>query len=472
MRRLPLVLALLVLLASVLVPHPAAAGPAAQQVAQGGGFAYFPETGHNVGMQVKRFFDAHGGVATFGLPLTELVTGADGLAVQYFERARFEYRPAAPPEGRVTLSRAGAIVTAGRSDPAFQWLAASPDPARSFFPESGHTLGGAFGWFWQTRGGLAVFGYPISEELTERDPATGADRLVQYFERARFEYHPERAGQPDEVTLSPLGRQLLQQDAAALAATAPVRPIELLGQASTGFPASSRERVTNISRAAAMVDSYVVPAGAEFSFIAVGDFSEANGFVEGYGIVGGRLERVLGGGLCQVSTTLFRAVSNAGLSVTRRVGHSHIVNFYENILGFDATVFTPSVDFRWRNDTAGPIYIVGITDTATSRVTFQLYGLNDGRSVSYQGPFPKNWKQPGVAVWQLDRSLPAGTVKQMVHGRPGVEVTYNRVIRFADGSSRTDKYVTVYKPWEDFFAYGPGVTPPRGVTVLAPKATP
>jgi len=467
MRQISLAFVVILLLTAVALPT--AAAPAAPQAVQGGNFTFFPETGHNVGMQIKRFFDAHGGAETFGLPLTELVVGVDGLQVQYFERARFEYRPSAPPEGRVVLSRAGALVTAGRADAPFQWLAASPDPARTFFPESGHTIGGAFAWLWQSRGGLAVFGFPISEELREFDPAANTERLVQYFERARFEYHPERAGTPSEVVLSPLGRQLLAQDSVASAQMAPARPVELLGQASTGFNSSSFERVTNISRATAMVDSFVVPAGAEFSFIGVGDFSEANGFVEGYGIVGGRLERVLGGGLCQVSTTLFRAVSNAGLQITRRVGHSHVVNFYENILGFDATVFTPSVDFRWRNDTAAPVYVVGTTDVGAARVTFQIYGSNDGRKVSYQGPFPKNWQQPGVAVWQLDRRLPAGAVRQMVHGRAGVEVTYNRVITLANGATRTDRYYTRYTPWEDFFAYGPGVKPPAGVKVIAPK---
>jgi hypothetical protein len=465
MRRLPVIFALALLLSALPVARPVSAAPAANPA----GVVFFPETGHNVGMPLKRFFDTYGGVATFGPPLTELVVAADGAQVQYFERARFEYRPGAPAEARVSLSRLGAIVSAGRTDPAFQWLAASPDPARTFFPESGHTIGGAFGWFWQSRGGLPVFGFPISEELREADPATGQELLVQYFERARFEYHPDKAGTPDEVQLSPLGRQVLQQDPAALAATAPARPIELLGEASTGFPASSRERVTNISRATAMVDGFVVPAGAEFSFISVGDFSEANGFVEGYGIVGGRLERVLGGGLCQVSTTLFRAVSNAGLQVTRRVGHSHIVNFYENILGFDATVFTPSVDFRWRNDTAGPVYVVGTTDLASSRVSFQIFGFSDGRKVSYQGPFTKNWTQPGADVWQYDPTLPAGAVRQMVHGRPGVDVTYNRVITQADGRTRVDPYITRYTPWDDFFVYGPGVSPPKGARVIAPR---
>ncbi|NTU83828.1 MAG: VanW family protein [Chloroflexales bacterium] len=466
MRQTLVLLAVLIALATP--SFPVAAAPASQ-APQDGAFAFFPETGHNLGLQIKRFFDLNGGLATFGPPLTELIVSADGLQVQYFERARFEYNPAAALDQRLAVTRAGAILSAGRTEPAFQWLAASPDPARTFFPESGHTLGGAFQWFWQTRGGLPAFGYPVSEELKEWDPAAGTERLVQYFERARFEYHPESAGTPDEVALSPVGRWLLERDPVALAAVAPARPIELLGQATTGFPTSSTERVTNISRATAMVDGLVVPPGAEFSFNAVGDFSEANGFVEGYGIVGGRLEKVIGGGLCQVSTTLFRAVSNAGLQVTRRVAHSHIVYFYENILGFDATVYTPSVDFRWRNDTAGPVYIVGLTDVGSARVTFLLYGHSDGRSVRYQGPVEKNWKQPSMAIWQFDSSLPDGAVRQMVHGRPGVDVTYTRIITFVDGTSRVDPYVTRYTPWEDFFVYGPGVKPPAGVKVIAPK---
>lgn len=463
MRR-ALVSAVLALLAALIL---SAAAPTAR--AQTSAITFYPETGHNVGLQIKQFFDANGGIATFGFPLTELIIDSSGLQVQYFERARFEYQPVAPPESRVSLSRLGAIVSMGRTDPAFQWLVASPDPTRQFFPESGHTLGGAFAWFWQTRGGLPIFGYPISEELKEWDPAGGRELLVQYFERARFEYHPENAGTPYEVMLSTLGRQLLDQDPLAQTAAVPARPLELIGQATTGFPASSTERVQNIGRATAMVNGFVVPPGAEFSFNSVGDFSEANGFAEGYGIVGGQIEKVIGGGLCQVSTTLFRAVSNAGLEITRRVGHSHIVYFYENTLGFDATVFTPNVDFRWRNDSPGPVYILGISDPSSARVTFQLWGISDGRSVRYEGPVTRNWKQPGVAVWQLDKSLPNGSIRQLVHGRPGADVTYNRIISFADGRSRTDTYFTRYTPWEDFFAYGPGVTPPAGVKVIPPK---
>ncbi|MBX0326503.1 VanW family protein [Oscillochloris sp. ZM17-4] len=468
MHRLALLTVALILLVVTLASPaaPAVAAPAAQA---GGAFVFYPQTGHNVGMQVKQLFDANGGLDIFGLPLTDLYVNADGLQVQYFERARFELRPAAPVGSRLSLTRLGAVLTEGRGEPAFSWLSASPDPARTFFPQSGHSLGGAFGWFWQTRGGLGVFGYPISEEFEEWDEAAGQVFLVQYFERARFEYHPENAGTPYEVQLGSLGRQLLERDPNALAAAAPARPVELLGQASTGFSTSAVERVTNISRATEMIDGYLVPQGAEFSFASVGDFSEASGFVDGYAIVSGRLEKVIGGGLCQVSTTLFRAVSNAGLQITRRVGHSHVVYFYENILGFDATVFTPSVDFRWQNDSPGPAYIVGTVDRGSSRMTFQIWGSSDGRQVSYDGPYTKNWTQPGAPAWQYDRTLPKGAVRQLVHGRSGVDVNYYRTITFADGTTRRNTYFTRYTPWEDFYIYGPGVTPPDGAKIIPPR---
>ncbi|RRR68669.1 MAG: vanomycin resistance protein VanB [Candidatus Viridilinea halotolerans] len=468
MSRYCLLFTLLFAMLVVTSPSQVSAAPPAQAPTPQA-FVYFPETGHNVGFEVKVFFDAHGGVTTFGMPLTELLTAGDGLQAQYFEHARLEYDPAAPEGQRVAVTRAGALLAAGRTDAAFAWLAESPDPERVFFPESGHTLGGAFGWFWQSNGGLAAFGYPISEEFEEGDEASGTTRLVQYFERARLVYHPEYVGEPGEVTITPLGRQLLAADAVAARATAPVSAIALLGEATTGFPASSYERVTNISRATEMTHGSVVPAGAEFSFLAIGDFSEANGFVEGYGIVGGRLERVLGGGLCQVSTTLFRAVANAGMQITRRVGHSHVVNFYENILGFDATVFSPGVDFRWRNDTPGPVYVIGITDVARERLTFQIYGISDGRSVRYEGPTTRNWRQPGTPVWQLDRQLPEGAIRQMVHGRAGMDVTYTRIITRANGTNRVEPFFTRYLPWDDFYLYGPGVTPPSGVRVLPPR---
>lgn len=447
---------------------PAAAAVQAQETpsADPALFRYFPETGHNIGVAVKQFYDAHGGVDIFGMPLTEVITDSSGLQVQYFERARFELHPEQPPEQYVTLTRLGAHFAQGREGEwAFQWLAASPDPARDFFPESGHTLGGAFRYFWQSRGGLEVFGYPISEEFSEVSPLDGSQRLVQYFERARFEYHPEAAGTPYEVQLSQLGRDYLAQQNLDPALTAPAAPITLIGSATTGFATSIAEREHNIARAAEMFHGVVVPPGAEYSFLNSGDFTE-EGFVEGYAIVGGQLEKVVGGGLCQVSTTMFRAVSNAGMEITRRQGHSFVVYFYENILGFDATVYSPDLDFRWRNSTNYPVYFSTRTNVEAATVTFDVWGVSDGRVVTYDGPYTRNWRKPGTPIWEYDAKKPRGYISQLVHGRSGVDVTYHRLITWSDGTITRDTYYTSYQPWEDYYVFGPGVTPPAGVRVV------
>jgi hypothetical protein len=452
-----------VVLAALLWPtHNAVAAPATQvQPAPGDGFTFVAETGHNLGFAFKRFYDANGGLVTFGLPISEPFV-EDGLRVQYFERARFELHPG----GRVALSRVGSMLTEGRGEPAFQWIGTNPGGDRRYVAQSGHTLGGAFAAFWDTRGGVSLFGFPISEEFVETG-SDGAPRLVQYFERARFEL----AQAPDGsavVHLGLVGRELLDRRPAALAAQSRAQPLQLLGRATTSFRTSGADRRINVERAAAMFDGVVVEPGQEHSFLDGGDFSEAAGFVEGYGIVGGKLEKVIGGGLCQVSTTLFRAVSNAGLEVTRRVGHTYVVYFYENILGFDATVFDPGLDFRWRNDTGAPVTLAAITNLQNSTVTFEIWGVATGRTVAYQGPLTRNVVKPGQPIWQYDPTLPQGAKRQLVHGRPGMDVTLIRTVSGPDGAVlRTDRYVTRYRAWDDYYLYGPGVTPPAGVKIAA-----
>jgi hypothetical protein len=424
---------------------------------------FFAETGHNIGFKFRRYYERNGGLSVFGFPLTEVLSDG-GVQVQYFERARFELRPDLP-DG-VALSLLGSELTAGRSDAAFTWLTGDPGNGRRYFPEAGHSIGGAFREYWERSNGLVIFGYPISEELQEV-AADGVERTVQYFQRARFELYPEFSFTPNAIQLGHLGRQMLERRSDLAYATAPATPLALLGKATTGFRGSSYERRTNIQRAAALFDGQQVVPGEEHSFLGNHDFSEAAGFVEGYGIVGGKLDRVIGGGLCQVSTTLFRAAANAGMEITRRIGHTYMVYFYENVPGFDATVFSPSLDFRWRNDSPSPVTIISDVDLRTATVSFEIYGSSDGRVTSYEGPQISNKVEPGKATWQFDPKMAAGQKNQLVHGRPGMFVRLTRTITRADGSQlRRETFSTSYKPWADFWIYGPGVIPPADAIVI------
>jgi hypothetical protein len=167
---------------------------------------HFGETGHNLGNAFREYWNTQGGLTRFGFPLTEefMEQGEDGkmYVVQYFERARFEWHPENNPPFNILLARLGLRLRP--ADPPAQPLADTV-----YFAQTGHNLGGTFLAYWQANGGLAVFGFPTSEEFIETSPTNGRQYVVQYFERNRFEYHPENAGTQYEVLLGLLGRQQL-----------------------------------------------------------------------------------------------------------------------------------------------------------------------------------------------------------------------------------------------------------------------
>ncbi len=187
------------------------------------GWTYFPETGHYLSAGFQQFWAQSGGLPVFGFPLTEEFN-EQGLTVQYVERQRFEYHPdlaETPYETELGLlgsedaNRRGLL-----SSEAFQPLPGNTpsDGNCTFVPETGHKLCGVFRSYWKGHGlefgdsgisyreSLALFGHPISEEYT--DPKTGL--VTQYFERARFEYHPENPV-PTQVLLGRLGADVIAQ---------------------------------------------------------------------------------------------------------------------------------------------------------------------------------------------------------------------------------------------------------------------
>ena len=170
-----------------------------------GRFRYFPETGHFLRGIFYDYWRTHGATPVLGLPITEALS-EDGLVVQYLERARLEWHPeiSTDPRQQVLLTRLGAIITERRGL-RFEPLPSGTSTASSvFFPQTGHNLANAFLAYWQRNGGLAVFGYPLSEEMVEVNPADGRPYTVQYFERNRFEWHPE-LGPASNVQLGLLG---------------------------------------------------------------------------------------------------------------------------------------------------------------------------------------------------------------------------------------------------------------------------
>jgi hypothetical protein len=166
---------------------------------------YFPATGQSIAPEFRAYWEAKGGLRQFGYPLTQ-PTLLHGYRTQIFERAVFEYHPENQPPYDVLLHRLGAD-TLSHAYPEADPATLAPD--RQYFPQTRHSLGGMFLAYWQQTGGLAVYGYPLSEEVQEVSATDGQTYTVQYFERNRFEYHPENAGTPYEIQMGLLGADLL-----------------------------------------------------------------------------------------------------------------------------------------------------------------------------------------------------------------------------------------------------------------------
>lgn len=192
----------LLLGASLLLPTTASAGHD-----EGPSRVYFPITGHTVADDFLSYWRHNGGLEIFGYPLSEVVTDPQTkLPTQYFERAVFEWHENNPDGWKVLLRRLGADLTTGReTDQPFKRIPDYQTPGCTYFAETAHRTCAGFKAYWEANGGLPVFGYPLSEEFTERNPDTGQNYIVQYFERARFEYHPEYQGTIYEVLLGRLG---------------------------------------------------------------------------------------------------------------------------------------------------------------------------------------------------------------------------------------------------------------------------
>ncbi|HEX3722652.1 MAG TPA: hypothetical protein VHV31_07660, partial [Nitrolancea sp.] len=163
---------------------------------------------HNLCAGFEAYWNKFGGLEIFGMPITEEFQ-ENGLTVQYFERARFEWHPGAwPSHFDVELGLVGDEVTAGRqAETPFMPTTASSSSDCTFFAETGHNLCSNFQTFWNQNGGLATFGYPISEAFQEKNLDTGETYTVQYFQRGRFEWHPGSSPTTSYVELGRLGAQ-------------------------------------------------------------------------------------------------------------------------------------------------------------------------------------------------------------------------------------------------------------------------
>lgn len=230
---------------------------------------------------------------------------------------------------------------------------------------------------------------------------------------------------------------------------------ELLGTGISNFSGSIENRIFNVKLAASRINGTLVAPGETFSFNkAVGDVSGATGYKQAYVIKEGRTVLDDGGGVCQVSTTLFRAVLNSGLPVMDRTAHAYRVGYYEQGFppGLDATVFFPSVDFKFKNDTQNHILIQ--TSSYGTGLTFNIYGTSDGRVASLTTPKISSQTPPPPELRQDDPGLPKGTVKQVDWSAWGANVSFGRTVTRNGETLISETWRSNYRPWQAVFLVG------------------
>jgi vancomycin resistance protein YoaR len=230
--------------------------------------------------------------------------------------------------------------------------------------------------------------------------------------------------------------------------------VELVGEGITNFAGSSAARVQNIVVGAAQFDGLLIPPGGVFSFNRyLGEVTAEKGYEESIIIWGNTTRADVGGGLCQVSSTAFRAAFWAGVPIVERWPHAFRVSYYEPPLGMDATIYSPQVDLKWENDTGHYILIQTYVDRANNTLTFRYYGTNPGRTVEMDGPHESNPVAHGPAVYRDDPTLPKGQTKQIEWAKDGLDVTVYRTVT-GNGETRRDTFFSRYRPWQAVYLVG------------------
>lgn len=219
---------------------------------------------------------------------------------------------------------------------------------------------------------------------------------------------------------------------------------ELVAEATTNFKNSPTNRRFNLGYGAQLLNGLLIQPGEEFSLVkALGKIDGQHGWKPELVIKGPKITPEFGGGLCQVATTMFRTVLNAGLPIIERHNHSLRISYYEPPIGLDATIYEPKPDLRFTNDYATPLLLQ--TNVSGTLLTFSFYGTKDGRTITI--PEPKVYNRvpiPAAKTVEVDTLKPGQTECQKP-GHPGADATATYTVTKADGTSVTQTFQSHYR---------------------------
>ncbi|MBI2195462.1 MAG: VanW family protein [Candidatus Levybacteria bacterium] len=232
---------------------------------------------------------------------------------------------------------------------------------------------------------------------------------------------------------------------------------ELIGMGTSLFQHSIPNRIFNVNLAASRFNGVLVAPGEIFSFNKVlGDVSAFTGYKQAYVIENGKTVLGDGGGVCQVSTTFFRALLSAGLPIVERNAHAYRVGYYEQDSppGLDATIYSPSVDLKFKNDTENYILIQTVADLNVQRLTFFLYGTSDGRKAEISKPVITGQTPPSPPLFQDDPTRKKGSLEQTEFEATGATVYFTRKVTKDGETLISERFDSNYRPWQAVFIRG------------------
>lgn len=242
----------------------------------------------------------------------------------------------------------------------------------------------------------------------------------------------------------------------------------------TYFRGSSYARLQNIKTAAERFHGLLVPPNTTFSMgDALGDISLDNGYAEALIIYNGRTITGVGGGVCQVSTTLFRTAFFAGYPIIERHAHAFRVLYYEQkpgggideyLAGLDATVYFPLVDLKFTNDKPYWLLMETYFNESNMSLTWKFYSTKDGRTVEVENLGLRNRVPAPEPLFEENTDLSRGSCLQVDYPAEGADITVTRVVRDLLGNILfSDNIQTHYEAWQAVYQYGPGTENPAAL---------
>lgn len=237
---------------------------------------------------------------------------------------------------------------------------------------------------------------------------------------------------------------------------------ELVGEGRTSWKGSPKNRISNLLLGAEKLSGIIVKPGEEFSTIKnLAPITAAAGFLPELVIKNKtQVTPEIGGGLCQVSTTLFRAIMDAGLKVSARTAHSFRVSYYEPPVGMDATIYDPSPDLKFVNTMKTPVLVWAFG--GDNSLTFQIYGTKDGRKIEISDPWVGDYTSAGDPIYTESATMGPGEIRQVERATRGASASFTYKVTSVSGEvMENETYVSKYVPIPDSYLYGPGTEVPQ-----------